>query len=248
MHTNIYKQLEVLDTYRITMKFNYCTMKSNCFSNQLETSAALTLNNNGIRHFHSTHINFVSASEWHHMTLQNTWHQRLHNVSWSVGTVIKYIGRTCFSVYKIMTDLFHSFIYRNVSFYKHILINLLGQSRSEQGCRSCVLLTVTLHRRNYKLNRSIYIFKISWKQNVLGRTNHLLSFHYVLNIRYDMDHIENTASNSSSIVACAFTATGTYLPSHCLTMGLGGRRRHKDRKVNSYASSNLFYLKTRKVC
>jgi hypothetical protein len=35
-------------------------------------------------------------------------------------------------------------------------------------------------------------------------------------IWYDMDHIENTASNSSSIVACVFIAAGKCLPSHCL--------------------------------
>jgi hypothetical protein len=46
-------------------------------------------------------------------------------------------------------------------------------------------------------------------QAVLGRTNHLLSLIYT-------DHIENNASNSSSIVACLFVAVVTFLPSCCL--------------------------------
>jgi hypothetical protein len=48
---------------------------------------------------------------------------------------------------------------------------------------------------------------------VLGRTNHLLSF--------DMtDRIENNVSNNSSIIACVFIATGMCLPSHCLATKL----------------------------
>jgi hypothetical protein len=42
-----------------------------------------------------------------------------------------------------------------------------------------------------------------------------LHFHYVINICYNTDSIENTASNSSSIVARLFAA-GTFLPSRCL--------------------------------
>jgi hypothetical protein len=37
-------------------------------------------------------------------------------------------------------------------------------------------------------------------QEVLGRTNRLVYFHYILSILYDTDRIENTASNSYSII------------------------------------------------
>jgi hypothetical protein len=50
-----------------------------------------------------------------------------------------------------------------------------------------------------------------------------------MSIWYDTDRIEDTASNSSSIVACVFVATGTCLPSRCLTT-LGG---YTDSKVIS---------------
>jgi hypothetical protein len=36
---------------------------------------------------------------------------------------------------------------------------------------------------------------------------------------YDTGHIENDASNNSSIVACVFVTAVTFLPSRCLTIG-----------------------------
>jgi hypothetical protein len=45
------------------------------------------------------------------------------------------------------------------------------------------------------------------QQEILGRTNRPLSFHCILSVWYDTDHIENTASNSSSIVAYVLFAT-----------------------------------------
>jgi hypothetical protein len=51
------------------------------------------------------------------------------------------------------------------------------------------------------------------RQEVVGRTNRLLCFHYILRIRYDTDRIENIISNSS-IVVCVFIAMGTCLSSH----------------------------------
>jgi hypothetical protein len=44
-------------------------------------------------------------------------------------------------------------------------------------------------------------------------TNRLLSIHFILRIWYDTDHIQNIASNNSSIIACVFIAAGTSLPS-----------------------------------
>jgi hypothetical protein len=44
------------------------------------------------------------------------------------------------------------------------------------------------------------------KREVLVRSNRLLSFHYILNILYDTDCIENTASNSSFVISCVFIA------------------------------------------
>jgi hypothetical protein len=35
-------------------------------------------------------------------------------------------------------------------------------------------------------------------------------------VSYDTDHIDNDASNNSSIVACVFVVMGTFLPSRCL--------------------------------
>jgi hypothetical protein len=44
-------------------------------------------------------------------------------------------------------------------------------------------------------------------------------FHYIFSIRYRTDRIENTATNSSSIVACVFVAAGMCLLSSCLATG-----------------------------
>jgi hypothetical protein len=48
------------------------------------------------------------------------------------------------------------------------------------------------------------------KQEVLGRTNRLLSSHYILSIIYGTDRIENTTSESSA-VACGVVDAGTCL-------------------------------------
>jgi hypothetical protein len=76
----------------------------------------------------------------------------------------------------------------------------------------------------------IQSFEAVWSQLVTAslnkhrnrRTNHLLSFHYVLSIWYDMDCLENTASYSSSVVACVFITVGMCIPSHCLATARGG--------------------------
>jgi hypothetical protein len=57
------------------------------------------------------------------------------------------------------------------------------------------------------------------KQEVLGRTNGLLSL---------MDHLENDASNNSSIVSCVFIAAIMILLSHCLATIEGYTYRHTD--------------------
>jgi hypothetical protein len=43
------------------------------------------------------------------------------------------------------------------------------------------------------------------------RTDLIFSINYTLSIWYNTDHIENTASNSLSIIACVFVATGKFL-------------------------------------
>jgi hypothetical protein len=61
-----------------------------------------------------------------------------------------------------------------------------------------------------------------------GRTNHLLSFHYIFSIWHDKYRIENTASNNSAIVvACILVAVGTCLPSRCLTTIKGDTQTHR---------------------
>jgi hypothetical protein len=65
------------------------------------------------------------------------------------------------------------------------------------------------------------------KQEVLGRTNCLFTFHYTLSIGYDMDGTENTASNSSPIVAYVFVASEMYLSSHCLAPTGVGTEIHR---------------------
>jgi hypothetical protein len=52
--------------------------------------------------------------------------------------------------------------------------------------------------------------RLKIKQNVLGRTNRLLSFRYILSILYDTDGLENTATIISYIVVCAFFAVGNF--------------------------------------
>jgi hypothetical protein len=63
------------------------------------------------------------------------------------------------------------------------------------------------------------------KQEVLRRTNRLLSFRYTLSIWYEKDRIQNTASNGSSIAACLFVAAGTCLPTRCLAPIRGAHRQ-----------------------
>jgi hypothetical protein len=60
--------------------------------------------------------------------------------------------------------------------------------------------------RIWKDNIEIYL-----KQEILGKTNRLLSFHYILSILHDTDCRENIVPNHSSDVACVFIAVGTYL-------------------------------------
>jgi hypothetical protein len=50
---------------------------------------------------------------------------------------------------------------------------------------------ITCMKHKYTKIRS----RLKIKQEVLGRTNRLLSFRYILSILYDTDGIENTASN-----------------------------------------------------
>jgi hypothetical protein len=54
------------------------------------------------------------------------------------------------------------------------------------------------------------------EQEVLGRSNCLLSFYYIV----DKGCIENTVSNSSSIVSCVFVATGMHLMSQSLATAI----------------------------
>jgi hypothetical protein len=62
--------------------------------------------------------------------------------------------------------------------------------------------------------------------------------------RYDTDHIENDASNNSSIVACVFVTAVTFLPSRCLaTIGFfTGPLPSNDRgeqQTHTYTHSNM---------
>jgi hypothetical protein len=58
-------------------------------------------------------------------------------------------------------------------------------------------------------------------KEVLGRTNRLLSL-------IDTGHIENDASNNSSIFACVFVTAVTFLPSCSLATIGGYTYRHTD--------------------
>jgi hypothetical protein len=71
--------------------------------------------------------------------------------------------------------------------------------------------------------------RVLWSENK-GSTR---KFHYIIYNKkfceeliayflwYDIGHIENGASNSSSVVACFFITVVTFLPSHCLAR-IGG--------------------------
>jgi hypothetical protein len=52
------------------------------------------------------------------------------------------------------------------------------------------------------------------KREVMGSTNSLLSFHYILSTGHETDRIANTAS-INSILECVFVAAGTCLPIRC---------------------------------
>jgi hypothetical protein len=79
--------------------------------------------------------------------------------------------------------------------------------------RKSTLVCISVLRMNHS--------KPNLTQEVLGRTNRLISFHYIFSISYDTDRIENIASNGSSIFVFVFLATRTYLQSRCLAT-LGG--------------------------
>jgi hypothetical protein len=53
-------------------------------------------------------------------------------------------------------------------------------------------------------------------KTICGKSD-LFFFHYILNVCYDSDHIENTASDSP-IVAGIFVAAGKCLTSRCVAM------------------------------
>jgi hypothetical protein len=84
-----------------------------------------------------------------------------------------------------------------------------------------------------------------FKKN-LERTNCLLSSHYLLSFRYYTDHTENTASNFSSIVSCAFVSTGTSLPNRCLSQ-LGGTQRHLDIPTARWSHKPPFSFQNKKI-
>jgi hypothetical protein len=99
---------------------------------------------------------------------------------------------------------------------------------------------------NTVLMASIYVYshtdnqQINCRnQQVLGRTNNLLSFHNILGIWYDTDRIENTVSGSSSIDACVFVAARTCLPSRCLSTLCGIRRQE------GYLISHLHFFQNK---
>jgi hypothetical protein len=85
-------------------------------------------------------------------------------------------------------------------------------------------------------SQGFYLHKVK-KQKVLGRTAY---FPW-----YDTGHTENDASNNSSIVACLFVTTVTFLPSSCLvTIGgfltsrclatIGGIHRHTHTQTTTW--------------
>jgi hypothetical protein len=78
------------------------------------------------------------------------------------------------------------------------------------------------------------------KRKVLGRADHLFSFHSILSIWYDTDRTENTASSNSSIVALAFLARGTcllywYLAMTCFDLLIILRRFYEN--LHAYQSA-----------
>jgi hypothetical protein len=99
-----------------------------------------------------------------------------------------------------------------------------------------------------------------WTEDLMAHFR-LLSFHYILNFRYDTDRTENTAFNSSHIVACIFVTAGTCLPSRYLsTKGEGcketqtARRSHKppiifqnkENRIKVKKKKSLVWIRSRK--
>jgi hypothetical protein len=68
---------------------------------------------------------------------------------------------------------------------------------------------------------------IQIQQEVLGRTNHLHSFNYILRVWYDIYCIKKATSNSYSTVVM-FIDVGMCLPSCCLVKLRGGHRQEGD--------------------
>jgi hypothetical protein len=64
------------------------------------------------------------------------------------------------------------------------------------------------HHHTFFLQDPCLAYLPVFKQEVLGRTNCLLSIHYILYIQYDTERIEKTMSNSFSIFASVFVTTG----------------------------------------
>jgi hypothetical protein len=63
-------------------------------------------------------------------------------------------------------------------------------------------------------------------------SGYLLCFHYILSIWYYTESIENTASNSASLVMCVLVAAGMCLRSRCQAM-IRGIHRYTESKVIS---------------
>jgi hypothetical protein len=61
----------------------------------------------------------------------------------------------------------------------------------------------------------------------------------MLNISYGTDRIENTASDSSSVIRCVFVGHGTFLYSRCLAK----RRRKRKIRQRGEISNYLFFKK-----
>jgi hypothetical protein len=75
-----------------------------------------------------------------------------------------------------------------------------------------------LHRQNKLTILFDFMTFPNLQQNILGRIDHLLSFHYILSILCYTDDIETTAFRTFSVVASVVAAAGTCLPGSFLAM------------------------------
>jgi hypothetical protein len=135
-----------------------------------------------------------------------------------------------------------------------VLHVVLPEKIGYQTCCGPMIKTEVYHFSSYLKSENFqcsrgHVLSFQSEQEILGRTDCFLSFHYIFSIWYDTNCIGNIASNSS-VVSCIYVAMGTCLPSCCLAGGGGGgggMGGRTDTQTHGDLIRLLLFFKIRKV-